>query len=51
MEARGLGDVHSALVLWLYHLVKDLLCLTVTQSAVSNWYLMEIGWEAAWTFV
>ncbi len=44
MDARGSGDVHSALVLWQYHLVKNLLCLTVTRSA---WYLMEIAWEAA----
>ena len=30
MGARGLGDVHPALVSWLFHLAKDLLCLTVS---------------------
>jgi len=43
MEARGFGDVRCAVVLGLYHPVKDLVCLTLTHSAVSSWYLREIA--------
>jgi len=41
-----LGGVHSALVLWLYYLVEELLYLTLIQPSVSSLYLMELAWNA-----